>query len=104
MQNALFTSREKGKRNFVSKDGYGFGWRHIQEQWNRDRERAIPETKLCETVVNGLDGWVKMNVSYVKAVFHEKTIAEAVAYICTTTDIEIPKPGEHLYEENLCCY
>lgn len=104
MRNALQASRIGGKRNFVCKNGYNFGWEYIKEQLTRDKNQSTPLTKLSEDGVNGLDGWAKMNVKLAKVPFTTKTIAEGLARVCLCMNIQQLPQEEIYYEKNENCF
>lgn len=104
MRNALQSSRVGGKRKFICKNGFPFGWEYLKSQLERDQERASPFTTLSQDAVNGLDGWARMNVALAKAPFDSKTIAEALCHICNVANIEVPIITEKCYINHPKCY
>jgi hypothetical protein len=86
MRNALLESDfPSGKRNFQF-DGVVFGWKHIRETYDRDRERekanTVKETRLKFAAVNP-DQWEKMDVGLAMCVFHQDTISEQALHIAS---------------------
>ena len=86
MRNALLDSDFRGKRNFQL-DGVAFGWKHIREIYDRDRERekkgkTVAETHLKFAAVNP-DQWEKMDVALALSIFHQDTISEQALHIAT---------------------
>jgi hypothetical protein len=102
-RNQLWASRPKGKRKFISADGFQFGWEWLWEQLRRDERRASPLTALTPAALY-LDGWAKMNVSLAKAPFHQITLDEGLLHVCTMARIEIPRGEAELYENNPNCF
>jgi hypothetical protein len=102
IRNQLWTSRNSGKRSFVSADGYPFGWDLLKEQLDRDKTRGSPHTHLTDASLL-LDGWAKMSVAFAKAPFRERTVCEALGHICYLADVPLPKGDEMIYESNKAC-
>ena len=103
MRNQLWTSREKGKRNFHSADDCPFGWDGLWEQYNRDQFRGAKNSLLVKAALL-LDGWAKMNVHYAKVPFASQTLDDALQHICSEAEFPVPVSEASMYENDFNCY
>ena len=90
LRNNIWKSQLSKSKSFL-KCGTPFGWNEIECTYLRDKgriEKGLPQrTDLTKHSVY-LDNFTKMNVSYVKKCFSEKTISEMLAYVGDELDVK----------------